>query len=98
MAANTEGNPTLFPVRVPEGVEVIHNPSATGNETEDVSIFFLIFFYFFHFFCLLVVAFMCYMEGNVPLSDVCILLVRVVLQGVGVGGGLKDGLKWRDLP
>ena len=71
----------------PEGVEVIHNPSATGNETEDVSIFCLIFFHFFHFFYLLVVAFMCYVEGNVPLSDVCVLLVQVVLQQVGVGGG-----------
>ena len=44
MAANAEGNPTMFPVSVPEGVEVIHNPSATGNETEDVSTCLLLIF------------------------------------------------------
>lgn len=26
-----------FPVQAPEGADVIHNPTATGNETEDVS-------------------------------------------------------------
>lgn len=36
-AHSAENQASSFPLQIPEGVEVIHNPTATGNEKEDVS-------------------------------------------------------------
>ena len=40
MAAKPEGVQGMFPVKVPEGVEVVYNPPASDSETGDVSLYF----------------------------------------------------------